>query len=70
VGTDGLLTEIIRTGEGLTVNGSPKIVSALTIFNAPGASTGQTRHFNNPGDLIYKVTFTDGSTSIVQSVFP
>jgi len=28
------------------------------------------RHFNNPGDLMYKATFTDGSTAIVQSVFP
>jgi hypothetical protein len=70
VGTDGLLTQIIRTGEALDVNGTSKIISGLTIFNAPSASTGQTRHFNQPGDLIYKVSFTDGSTSIVQSVFP
>jgi hypothetical protein len=47
-----------------------KTVAGLSIFNAPAASSGQTRHFNNPGDLIYKVTFTDKSTSIVQAVFP
>lgn len=52
------------------MNGSAKTVSTLTIFTAPAAATGQTRHFNNPGDLMYKATFTDGSTAIVQSVFP
>ncbi len=70
VGTNGLLTQIIRTGNALTVNGTVKIISGLAIFNAPAASTGQTRHFNNPGDLTFKATFTDGSTSIVQSMFP
>jgi hypothetical protein len=70
VGTDGILREIIRTGEALSVNGTPKIISAITIFNAPSASTGQSRHFNAPGDLLYKVGFTDGTTSIVQSALP
>jgi hypothetical protein len=70
VGTNGLLTQIIRTGEALSINGSPKTISGLTIFNAPIASTGQTRHFNSSGDLIYKIIFTDGSTSIVQSALP
>ncbi len=70
VDTDGLLKKVIRTGDGLTVNGSAKVISGLSIFNAPAASTGQTRHFNNPGDLIYTARFTDGSSSIVQSVFP
>ena len=66
----GALKQIIRKGDTLTVNGVAKLVSALAIFNAPVASAGQTRHFNHPGDLMYKVTFTDGSTGIVQSVFP
>jgi hypothetical protein len=70
VGTNGLLTQVIRTGNGLTVNGSAKVISGLAIFNAPAASTGQTRHFNNPGDLIYKATFTDGSSGFVETVFP
>ncbi len=70
VNTSGVLTQIIRTGDALTVNGSVKTVSALAIFNAPPASTGQTRHFNNPGDLIYKATFTDSTSGFVESVFP
>ncbi len=69
-GADGFPTQIIRTGNGLTINGSAKIVSSLSIFNAPAVSTGQTRHFNRTGELIYKVTFTDKSTSLVQSVLP
>jgi len=70
VDTAGTLKQIIRTGESLAVNGLAKTLSSLSIFNVPSASAGQTRHFNNPGDLIYKVTFTDGSPGIVQSVFP
>jgi len=66
----GVLKQIIRTGDGLTVNGKARLVSALSIFSAPAAGTGQTRHFNDAGDLLYKITFTDGSISIVQSVFP
>jgi hypothetical protein len=70
VGADGVLRQIIRTGDALTVNGSEKVVSALDIFYAPAFSTGQTRHFNNPGDLVYLLDFTDGTSAIVQSVFP
>jgi len=70
VSTGGLLTEITRAGEALSVNGIPKIISGITIFNAPSASTGQSRHFNYPGNLLYKVSFTDGTTSIVQTALP
>jgi len=70
VDTNGILKQVIRTGDGLTVNGTAKVISALSIFNAPKTATGQTRHFNNPGDLTYKATFTDKSTGFVQSVFP
>ncbi len=70
VGNNGILTQIIRTGNALNYNGKVKIISTLAIFNAPTASTGQTRHFNNFGNLIYKVGFTDGTTGFVQSVFP
>jgi len=70
VDTTGILKQIIRAGNALTVNGVAKVISKVVIFNAPAASTGQTRHFNNPGDLTYVLTFTDKSSSIVQSVFP
>ena len=70
VDTSGTLKQIIRKGDALTVNGKAKTILALAIFNTPTASTGQTRHFNTPGDLMYKATFTDGSISVVQSVFP
>lgn len=70
VDTAGVLKQILRKGDGLTVGGHAKIISTLGIFTPPTSATGQTRHFNNPGDLLYKVTFTDGSMSFVQSVFP
>jgi hypothetical protein len=64
------LKQVVRTGEGLTVNGVVKTITGLTIFNATRSSTGQTRHFNSAGDLIYKATFSDQTTGIVQTVFP
>jgi hypothetical protein len=70
VDTDGLLKQVVRTGQSLTVNGVPKTITGLTIFNAAKSSAGQTRHFNNAGDLLYKAAFNDGTTGIVQSVFP
>ena len=70
VDTGGVLKQIIRTGSALTANGKARIVATLMLFIGPAASTGQTRHFNNPGDVIYKVAFTDGSTGIAQSIFP
>ena len=70
VDTDGFLKQIARSGDALMVNGIAKTISNVSIFNAPSASTGQTRHFNNPGDLTFKVTFTDHSSAIVQAVFP
>jgi len=66
----GVLKQLIRKGDGLTVNGKAKIVSTVSIFTAPANETGQTRHFNDAGDLLYKIGFSDGTSSIVQTVFP
>jgi len=66
----GVLKQVIRTGSHLTINSITKTVSTVTIFTAPPSETGQTRHFNNNGDLLYKVSFTDGTTSIVTTMFP
>jgi hypothetical protein len=70
VGTDGVLRQIVRKGDTMTVNGATKTVIALSIFTPPAASMGQTRHFNNAGDLVYRVTFNDGSMFVAESVFP
>jgi hypothetical protein len=70
VGTDGVLRQVVRTGEALTVNGVAKTVTSLTIFNNARYAAGQTRHFNGAGDLVYKANFSDGSSGIVQTVFP
>ena len=67
---NGVLKQIIRKGDGLTVNGKAKAVLVLSLLNAPASATGQTRHFNDAGDLLYKANFTDGTIGIMQSVFP
>jgi len=72
--SNGVLKQVICTGNALTINGSVKIITALSLFNAPAASTGQARHFNNPannpGSLAFKATFADGTITIVQTALP
>jgi hypothetical protein len=70
VGTDGFFDGDHPHGPGLEHQRQLKDHLRARNLQCPTASTGQTGHFKYPGDLIYKVTFTDGSTSIVQSVFP
>jgi len=70
VGTDGVFRRIVGKGDTMMVHGVAKTIGSLAIFNTPSASSGQTRHFSNPGNLVYRVTFTDDSSSFVQSVLP
>jgi hypothetical protein len=70
MGTDGVFRRIVGKGDTITVNGSAKVITALSIFNTPAASAGQTRHFSSPGSLVYKVTLKTGASMIVQSVLP
>ncbi len=79
VDTVGGLHLVARKGDVLMINGTPKVISALSIFT-PSAGTaiftlsagtaGQTRSFNKAGDLVYKVTFTDRTQAIQKVVFP
>jgi hypothetical protein len=72
VGTNGQLNLVARKGDVLVVdsNNDLKTVASLSIFSTSTATAGQTRSFNNAGDLVYKVTFTDGTQSLYQVVFP
>ena len=68
--TSGNLRLLARKSDVLTINGSSKIVSALSLFSSSKGTTGQTRSFNQAGDLIYKVTFTDKTQAIQRMVLP
>ena len=70
VGMDGVFRRIVGKGDAISVNGTMKTIGSLAIFNVPSASAGQTRHFSGAGNLVYRVTFTDDSSSFVQSVLP
>jgi hypothetical protein len=70
VDTDGILKQVVRTGNGISLNGVGKSITGLTVFTAPTASTGQTRDFNSAGDLLFKAALNDRSTSIIQTTFP
>jgi hypothetical protein len=71
INTAGQLRLVARNGGILTDgNGDKKTIASLSIFTASTATAGQTRYFNNAGDLIYKVTFTDETEGIYKVVFP
>jgi hypothetical protein len=55
---------ILRKGDSFQVGSSLKTVSDILVFNQPAATAGAVRHLNAFGDLIFKITFTDGSSGI------
>lgn len=55
---------IIRKGDTFPVGSAPKTVSDIQIFNSTGTIAGAARHMNTLGDLIFKITFTDGSSGL------
>jgi hypothetical protein len=55
---------IVRKGDSFPVGSAPKTVSDIQIFNSTGTIAGAARHMNALGDLIFKITFTDGSSGL------
>jgi hypothetical protein len=55
---------IVRKGDSFTVGSSPKTVSDIQIFNPSPSTAGSGRHMNALGDLVFKITFTDGSSGL------
>jgi len=54
----------VRKGDAFTVGSAPKTVSDIQIFNTNPSTAGASRHMNALGDLIFKITFTDGSSGL------
>jgi hypothetical protein len=46
------------------VVGVAKTVSAIGVFSSSANTAGAARNFNAIGDLILKLTFTDGSSGL------
>jgi hypothetical protein len=61
---------IVRKGDSFTVGSSPKTISDILIFNSNTETAGAARHMNTLGDLIFKITFSDGSSGIFRFLRP
>ena len=61
---------IVRKGDSFTVGSSPKTISDILIFNSSTETAGAARHMNTLGDLIFKITFSDGSSGIFRFLRP
>jgi sugar lactone lactonase YvrE len=59
----GALVLVARTG----ANPTPTLRN-FTIFNAEPGQIGQSRHFNNSGDLVLTATFGNASTGIYRAI--
>lgn len=55
---------VIRVGDSFSVGGVAKTVSAIGVFSSSANTAGAGRSFNAFGDLILKLTFTDGSSGL------
>lgn len=54
----------IREGDSFSVGGIAKTISSFTLFTASPTTSGARRSFNSVGELIFKLSFTDGSSGI------
>lgn len=55
---------IVRKGDSLLVGSLPKTIADIMIFNPSADTAGAARHMNALGDLVFKITFTDGSSGL------
>ena len=55
---------VIRVGDSFSVGGVAKTVSAIGVFASSANTAGVARSLNAFGDLILKLTFTDGSSGL------
>jgi len=61
---------IIRTGDSFVVGGVTKTISKFSVYSASAATTGAQRSFNALGDVIFLLTFTDGTSGLFKYELP
>jgi N-acetylneuraminic acid mutarotase len=66
----GNVSLVARKGTAVIVNGTQKIISALSVFPIITKLNAQTRGFNILADFVYRANFTDGSQAILHAVAP
>lgn len=60
---------VVRIGDSFSVGGVARTVSSFALFSASPTTTGARRSFNSIGELVFKLTFTDGSSGIFKYRF-
>jgi hypothetical protein len=66
----GQLRELLRTGDQVTVGTASKVLSGITLLDAPRAVFGTTRSFNATGAVAVRATFTDKSEALLRIETP
>lgn len=74
VDTAGALHLVIRNGDIQNVNGVSRTVTGISFLASPASPAyagGQTRSFDQTtGDMLFRLTYKDGSSSVIKVVFP
>jgi hypothetical protein len=62
---NGTLELIVKTGDPLDFNGTPKLVKSIGIFQLAPAALGQSRSFEaSTADVVFQANFADGTWGI------
>jgi hypothetical protein len=71
VAHDGSFQRLVQTGETVNAQESQKKIKNFRIFQTVPYFSGQTRSFNaGSGNLVFQISFTDGSWGIFQVAIP
>jgi hypothetical protein len=66
----GQLRELLRAGDQITVAGASKVLSGITLLDAPRSVFGTTRSFSATGAVAVRATFADKSEALLRIETP
>jgi autotransporter-associated beta strand protein/T5SS/PEP-CTERM-associated repeat protein len=66
----GILQLVVQKGSLKTVNGKAQAITDITVLPAVAGSPAQARSYNGERQLIYRLSFRDGSQQIVKALIP
>ncbi|MEK0449458.1 MAG: hypothetical protein RL088_1726 [Verrucomicrobiota bacterium] len=61
---NGSLAALVREGQTLNVDGTPKAIRIFSALRSVFASSGQRRTFNSRGDIVIQAAFTDRTEGV------
>jgi len=70
IGTNGKLIRLLRTGQDIDVDGTPRTLQSFTTFTAPSDSTGAAHAYNTTDQITVRATFRDKTVALLRLTVP